>query len=214
VLYSVNMTQMLHILETGKWNDLVDFLLDGIKVLHAAGAQFAAIAANTPHIVFNEIKSHSPLPMLSIVEQTCMKASYMGLTKVGLMGTKFTMQSDFYQKVFRQRGISIVLPHPDEQQVIHNKLMTEIELGVIKETTKQQLLFILKHMIEENYINGLILGCTELPLILDRDEYGIPFLNTTAIHIESIVQYCMKDYGELMQDNIEYRKENTSRTNH
>ena len=117
----------------------------------------------------------------------------MGLKRVGLIGTKFTMQSDFYQKVFRQKGISIFVPNAAEQQLIHDKLMSEIELGVIKETTRQQLLSIIKHMIEENSISGLILGCTELPLILDKDEYGIPFLNTSAIHIESIVQYCMQD---------------------
>jgi len=193
VLYSVNMTRMLQMIEAQKWDNLIDFLLDSINSIHDAGAQFAAIAANTPHIVFNEVKSKAPIPMLSIVEQTCSKAVDMGLKRVGLMGTKFTMQSDFYQRVFRQKGISISLPNSDEQQLIHDKLMSEIELGVIKEATKQQLLSIVKRMIAENSINGLVLGCTELPLILDRDEYGIPFLNTSAIHIESIVRYCIEN---------------------
>src|SRR4030043_392145 len=99
VLCSVNMTQMLHMIEAQKWNNLIDFLLDSINALHGAGAQFAAIASNTPHIVFDEVKSKAPIPMLSIFEQACSKAVVMGLKRVGLMGTKFTMQSDFYQKV-------------------------------------------------------------------------------------------------------------------
>ena len=193
IICSVDMSRMLQMIETQKWNTLIDFLLDNINALHNAGSQFAAIAANTPHIVFDEVKAKAPIPLLSIVEQTCVKAAQMGLKRVGLIGTKFTMQSDFYQKVFRQKGISIFVPNAAEQQLIHDKLMSEIELGVIKETTRQQLLSIVKHMIEENSISGLILGCTELPLILDKDEYGIPFLNTSAIHIESIVQYCMQD---------------------
>jgi aspartate racemase len=108
------------------------------------------------------------------------------------------MQSDYYQKVFQQKGISISVPIADEQQIIHDKLMTEIELGIVRETTRQQLLSIVKHLIERNAIKGLILGCTELPLILDKDEYGIPFLNTTAIHIESIVRYCLENSDKLL----------------
>src|SRR4030066_184441 len=111
------MTQMLQIIEAQKWNNLIDFLLDSINALHGAGAQLAAIAANTPHIVFDEVKSKAPIPMLSIVEQTCSKAVDMGLKRVGLMGTKFTMQSDFYQRVFRRKGIAISLPNSDEQQL-------------------------------------------------------------------------------------------------
>ncbi|MBN2323254.1 MAG: amino acid racemase [Spirochaetes bacterium] len=190
ILYSADVSRLLKMAESKQWNALTEWLLTMINALHKAGAQFAAIASNTTHIVFDEVKSGSPVPLLSIVEETCLKAGSLGLTTLGLLGTKFTMQSDFYQKPFREKGMSVVVPQDGEIQLIHDKLMSEIELGIIRESTRKELLAIVKRMIDEDSIEALILGCTELPMILDRDEYGIIFLNTTAIHIQSIVKYC------------------------
>ena len=131
--------------------------------------------------------------MLSIVEETLTAVEEQGLKKVGLMGTKFTMQSDFYQKTFSTKGIEIVVPNEDEQQYIHTKLEKEIGLGQIVEETRQGLLKIVKRMIDNAAIEGLILGCTELPLILTKEEFGIPFLNTTKIHAESAVRYSLSE---------------------
>jgi len=177
-------------MEAEQWDEIIEWFVNSINTLYRAGAESAAIASNTPHAVFDAVQSKSPIPMISIVEATRSRAVDMGLKRIGLMGTKFTMQSDYYQKAFAQNDLPVIVPKPDEQQEIHNKLMTEIELGVIKDTTRQQLLDIVKRMIKEDSIDALILGCTELPLILDKDEYGIPFLDTVSIHIDSIVKYC------------------------
>ena len=142
-------------------------------------------------IVFDEIKSKSPIPLLSIVESTCTKAQDMKLRNIGLMGTKLTMEADFYKKPFLSRGISVVVPMEEEQQFIHHKLFSEIELGQFRESTKNELLAIAKRMVEQDGIDSLILGCTELSLILTESKFGIPFLNTTAIHCESIITYCI-----------------------
>jgi aspartate racemase len=107
------------------------------------------------------------------------------------MGTAFTMQSDFFQKPFLAREMSVVVPEPDDQNLIHRRLFTEIELGIIKDSTRQELLSVAKRMIDRQGIEALILGCTELPLILTKDEFGIPFLNTTAIHAEAMVLYSL-----------------------
>ena len=192
VIYSADVTKLLGMAEAKQWNNLVKWLVERVNALHRAGAQFAVIGSNTPHIVFDEVKSRSPIPMLSIVEETCLKAESLGLNRLGLMGTKFTMQSDFFQKPFHEKGMSVVIPKDDEIQVIHNKLMSEIELGIINNSTRKELLSIVKRMKDEDSIEALILGCTELPMILDKEEYGITFLNTTAIHIDSIVKYCIK----------------------
>ncbi|HEY9245870.1 MAG TPA: amino acid racemase [Candidatus Methanoperedens sp.] len=191
IIYSADVNRLLELAETREWNKLVEWLVEMVNALHNAGAEFAVIGSNTPHIVFDKVKSMSPLPMLSIVDETCKRASNMKLKKLGLMGTKFTMESDFFQKVFHDADISIIVPMKDEQQFIHNKIIFEIALGIIKNSTRQELLSIVKRMIGEDSIDGLILGCTELPLILEKDEYGIPFLKTTAIHIDSIVDYCI-----------------------
>jgi aspartate racemase len=116
----------------------------------------------------------------------------MGLKNVGLMGTKLTMEAEFYKKPFISTGISVVVPSREEQQLIHHKLFSEIELGIFKDSTREALLSIAKRMVDEEGIDSLILGCTELPLILTESKYHIPFLNTSAIHCESIITHCIE----------------------
>ncbi len=181
----------MSILETKNRSKLVDWLVEKVNSLFRAGAQFAVIGSNTPHIVYNEVKERSPIPLLSIVEETRNKVLSLGLKKPGLMGTKFTMESDFFIKPFSEQGIFVVLPDKEDKELIHNRLFSEIELGIIKDSTRKELLAVVQRMIGRYSIDSLILGCTELPLILTRDEYGIPFLNTTAIHADSIVNYCI-----------------------
>lgn len=193
IIYSVNIDEFMKFVETKNWSGLSEWLLEKISSIHRAGAQFAVIASNTPHIVFDEIKSKSPIPLLSIVEETCNKAQEMDLKNVGLMGTKLTMEADFYKKPFISKGMSVVVPSEKEQQFIHHKLFSEIELGIFKDSTREELLAIAKRMVDEQRIDALILGCTELPLILTQSKYDIPFLNTTAIHCESIIKYCLQD---------------------
>jgi aspartate racemase len=191
VVYSTDVNKLLGLVEAEEWKKLVDWLVARVQSVHSAGADFAVIGANTAHIVFNEVESRSPIPMLSIVNETCRRAESLGLEKPGLMGTGFTMKSDFFQKPFYKKGITVVVPDEEDQKYIHDKLMSEIELGIINNSTKEGLLAIVNKMIEQHSIDSVILGCTELPLILDRDEFGIPFLNTTAIHVKSIVEYCI-----------------------
>jgi aspartate racemase len=191
IIYSADLTELLQILEAKAPDKLVEWLLARVGALYRAGAEFAAIASNTPHVVFDEVARRSPLPLISIVEATCGKAETLGVKRPGLLGTRFTMQADFFQKTFNERGMVVVVPSEDEQQFIHEKLFSEIELGIIKEETREGLLSIVKRMIERDSIDSLILGCTELPLILPEQAYDIPFLNTTAIHIESIVKHCL-----------------------
>ena len=193
IIYSANLNELMKFVETKNWSRLSEWLLKKISSIHRAGAEFAVIASNTPHIVFDEIKSKSPISLLSIIEETCNKAQEMDLKNIGLMGTKLTMEADFYKKPFISKGISVAVPSEEEQQLIHHKLFSEIELGIFKDSTREKLLAIAKRMVDEEGIDSLILGCTELPLILTESKYGIPFLNTTAIHCESIIKHCLQD---------------------
>jgi aspartate racemase len=193
IIYSANLNELMKFVETKNWPRLSEWLLKKIFSIHRAGAEFAVIASNTPHIVFDEIKSKSPIPLLSIIEETCNKAQEMDLKNIGLMGTKLTMEADFYKKPFISKGISVAVPSEEEQQLIHHKLFSEIELGIFKDLTREKLLAIAKRMVDEEGIDSLILGCTELPLILTESKYGIPFLNTAAIHCESIIKHCLQD---------------------
>ncbi len=191
LIYSANLSEFMRLLEAGKWGQIAEWLLDMVRALARAGAEFAAIGSNTPHVVFDQVSSSSPVPMLSIVEATGARAQAMGLERLGLLGTGFTMNSDFYQKVFRQKGMSLVVPEEPDRKLIQERLFSEIELGIIKDSTRQELLAIVERMIEKQSIDSVVLGCTELPLILDRSDYAVPFLNTTAIHAEAMARYCL-----------------------
>lgn len=182
----------MKIVNAKDWDALTDWLLGKVVSLHKAGAEFAAIGSNSPHIVFDQVRSRLPIPMLSIVEETCKNAQKRNFRKRGLFGTRFTMESDFYKRPFQENKMTVVVPEKEDQELIHHTLFSEIELGIIKDSTREELLSIVKKMIKMHSIDALILGCTELPLILNRDEFGNPFLNTTAIHAESIVSYCIE----------------------
>ena len=192
IVYSANMTELMGLIQSQNWEKLSAWLLDKITSVQRAGAEFAAIASNTPHIVFDEIQAKSPLPLLSIVEATCRQARSLGLRKPGLMGTKLTMEADFYKKPFIAEGMAVYVPSEDEQNLIHHRLFSEIELGIFKDSTREELLGIAERMVNEHGIDSLILGCTELPLILTESRFGIAFLNTTAIHCQGIVKSCLE----------------------
>ncbi len=192
IIYSANLSSLMKILEAKDWGGLTDWLLEKVVSLQKAGAEFAVIGANTPHIVFDKVRSRSPIPMLSIIEETRKNAQKRGFKKLGLLGTKFTMEADFFKKPFVDNKMAVVVPEKEDQELIHHRLFSEIELGIMKDSTREELLSIVKKMIDRHSIDALILGCTELPLILNKDKFGIPFLNTTAIHAESIVNYCVE----------------------
>ena len=191
LVYSANIHEFMKFVSSNDWAGISAWLLAKINSLKIAGADFVAIASNTPHVVFDQIEPKSPLPLLSIVEATCNKAEELDLKNIGLMGTKLTMETDFYKKPFLAKGISVITPTDEEQKLIHHRLFSEIELGILKDSTRDELLSIVKRMVDEDKIDSLILGCTELPLILTKNEFGIPFLNTSAIHCEKIVTYCI-----------------------
>lgn len=187
IIYSMDVNYLTKLVGNKQWNELTQWLADGIDVLHKAGADFGFISANTPHIVFDKVQELSPIHLLSIIDETSKHIEKTGIKKVGLLGTKFTMQSGIFQRACE--NIQIFVPNEKEQEYIHNKLTSEIELGSFLDETRKGFLDIIKRMIEDNSIEGVILGCTELPLLLTKDEFGLPFFNTTKIHVESVIKY-------------------------
>lgn len=188
IINSIDLRKMINLIEANKLGEMTAYLLDEIHRLARAGADFALLASNTPHIVFEDLQRQSPLPLLSIVQSACEAAKAMGLKRVGLFGTRFTMQGRFYPEVFSRHGITLALPEPDDQEYIHNKYMSELINGIFLPETRAGLLAIVERLKEKTDIQGLILGGTELPLILrDATDETIPFLDTTRIHVEAAV---------------------------
>jgi aspartate racemase len=188
VIYSASLSRMLALQNAGRHAELVTYLLDALKALHRAGAGLALIASNTPHEYFEELEAAAPLPLLSIVEAACRRACELGLRRLGLVGTGFTMRADFYPRVFARAGMSVVVPSPEEQAYIHDRIFAELELGEVVPATRASFLEVVRRLQEEERIDGLILGCTELPLMFPRDELGMPFLNTSRIHVEAALE--------------------------
>jgi aspartate racemase len=192
LINSVNLTEMVELITASRWDRLTDRLSEELRKLVSAGADFGVLAANTPHVVFDGLRERCPIPLLSIVEATCDAARARVFTQVGLFGTRFTMQGRFYPDVFARAGIRLVSPDPEDQAYIHEKYMGELVAGVFLPATRDRLIAIARKMKDASGIQGLILGGTELPLILrDEAEVGLPLLDTTAIHVERIV-------GELL----------------
>jgi len=189
IINSINMKKMLDLIGEKKLNEVTDYLVAEIRKVASAGADFALLASNTPHIVFNQINEKSSLSLISIVEATCEEVISKAIHRVGLFGTKFTMEGGFYNKIFSDHGIEVISPDEKDQNYIHGKYMGELVKGIIRVETKNELLKIVNRLQTESHIQGLILGGTELPLILkDTDANDIPFFDTTRIHVESIMK--------------------------
>lgn len=193
IIYSVNMSEFLGLMKEKRYDQVAAYLLKKLERLKLAGAEFAAISANTPHLLFDRIKENTPLPLISIVEAACAECIKRKLKRPGLFGTGFTMNTSFYPEVFNMHGIDVIMPEKEDKELIDHKLFSEIELGIFKDDTRLILINIIEKMVRKQNIDSLILGCTEFPLILKENTYaGVPVLNTTKIHVDAIVKYCIK----------------------
>jgi len=191
VINSIDLQKGIDFLEAHDLAGMTDFLLNEIKKLPPAGAQFGIIAANTPHIVFDEVRARSPIPFISIVEASCDYAKSRNLKRLALFGTRYTMQADFYQNVFRREGIELIIPDPKDQDYIHEKYFAELVPGIFLPETHAGLLAIVDRM--KAKIEGVLLAGTELARILrDESHNGVALLDTGKIHCQAAVNEMLK----------------------
>lgn len=184
---SVNVFDVLRLCGEQKYDELTDYLMAAIENLMNSGADFAALSANTPHIVFDRLQEKSTIPLVSIIETTCDEAIRLNKKKIGLLGTIFTMTGDFFKTPFIENNIEIIVPTKDEMTFINNKISSELELGIVKEDTLVSFQKIIERMKNENGIEAVVLGCTELPLILNDEVSPVPCLDTMKIHIQALI---------------------------
>jgi aspartate racemase len=188
ILNSIDLQKMLGFVERGELAGLVEYLSRELQRLAAAGAEFGLLASNTPHIVFDELQRESPIPLISIVQAACDATKELGVKRAALFGTRFTMQGNFYPEVFSRAGITLSAPSLAEQDYIHGRYMNELVRGVFLPETQARLLKFADAMMERDGIEAVILGGTELPLLLQGSgHHGIRLLDTTKIHVERAV---------------------------
>lgn len=193
ILNSIDNKKLVDLVTANELAAAADYMSGEIEVLACAGAGLALIAAVTPHLVFEEVQARARIPMLSIVEATCDAATAAGLRRLALFGTRFTMQAEFFPKACARRGIEIVVPKTEEQAFIHEKYMGELYVGTILNETRAGLLKIVAEMKERDGVDGLILGGTELSLILREPKAaGLPVLDATQIHVDAAVEWLLR----------------------
>jgi aspartate racemase len=167
---------------------LIDYLGESIRRLAGAGVDFIAMTANTPHIVFDELAARSPVPLLSIVETCADEAQSRGLKRLALLGTRFTMEAPFYPEVFARRGLAVVTPSADERVLVHERYVGQLLKGDFRDETRNEIVSVIERLARDEGVEGLILGGTELPLLLRTDVVaGLPTLDTTSLHVEAIL---------------------------
>lgn len=167
---------------------LIEYFADSVSRLVRSGADFIAITANTPHIIFDEIAARSTVPLISIVETCAEEARRRGLTRLALLGTRFTMEAPFYPDVFRRFGLSVLPPDESDRVWVHDRYVNQLLKGNFLDETRKEFTDLITRMRDEKGIDAVILGGTELPLLLLSSEVaGLPLLDTTALHVDAIV---------------------------
>ena len=168
---------------------LVEYLSASLARLAAAGSDFAAMAANTPHVVFDELVARSPIPLVSIVEACADEAQRLQLRRVGLLGTRFTMEGSFYPTVFARREIAVVSPNDEERAWVHERYVEQLLKGEFRDETRTGVVAVVTRLRDQEKIDGIIMGGTELTILLSAPVIaGIPALDTTALHVDAIVK--------------------------
>ena len=193
IINSLDVDKGIALLDQGRLSDLAEYLASGVESLVRAGAQFGFIAANTPHIVFDEVQQRSAIPLISIVRATCERVKARGMKKVGLFGTGFTMRGSFYPEEFRRAGIALTPPKEAEISFIHEKYLGELLIGRFLPETRAGIMRIAQRMKAEDSVEAVVLAGTELPLLLREGEKSdVEFLDTTEIHVEAVVDELLR----------------------
>jgi aspartate racemase len=168
---------------------LIEYLLESLGRLAGARVDFVAMAANTPHVVFDELVARTPVPLVSIVESCAEEARRLGLKRLGLLGTRFTMEGSFYPTTFARYGMAVVSPTAEERVWIHERYVGQLLNGDFRDETRQGVIAVIERLRKDEKIDGVVLGGTELTILLSGPVVaGVPALDTTALHVTAIVK--------------------------
>ena len=192
ILYSVDFDDVEKLQHRGDWESLTLLMIEAAQKVKKAGADFLVICTSTMHKMADEVQKATQVPLLHIADVTGEAIKANGQSRVGLLGTKFTMEQDFYKgRLKKNHGIDVLIPEDKERQAIHDILYNELCLGEIKELSREKFQSIIQNLVERG-AQGVILGCTEIPLIVHQDDYEIPLYDTTALHARAAVDFALR----------------------
>ena len=192
IMYSVDFEEIEKLQHQGQWKQLTEIMIDAAQRVERAGADFVVLCTNTMHKMADEVQQNIKIPLLHIADATAEKIKEKGLRKIGLLGTKFTMEEDFYKgKLKEKHGLDVIIPSEEERQIVHDVIYKELCLGEIKRSSKEQFKKIIQNLVS-NGAEGIILGCTEIPLLIKQEDVEVPLFDTTMLHAKAAVEFSIK----------------------
>jgi aspartate racemase len=191
VLYSVNFADVAALQRAAKWKEATDLMIDAAHRVEKAGADFVLICTNTMHKMAPEVQASIKIPLLHIADATAQKVKGLGMRKVGLLGTTFTMEDDFYKgRLMRDHGLDVLIPNAEDRQAIHRVIFDELCVGEQNPKSRDTYITIMNHLANEG-AEGIILGCTEIGLLIQNHHCRVPIFDTTIIHAETAVEWAL-----------------------
>lgn len=191
MLYNLNQSRVHRYQARGDWQAIADLLVDAGSRLQHGGVDALLFCANTPHRVYEQVASQFDIPILHIADATAKAIKAQGLSKVGLIGTRFTMKQDFLTNRLNKKGVQTVLPHTEEAIVeLHRIIQEELVHGEIKPSSKQYVCNEIQNLVDYG-IEGIVLGCTEFPLLVSETDFSIPTFDTIKIHAQAAVDFLL-----------------------
>ena len=190
LIFSVSFQRYADWSKQDRWDLIAEGLSEAGQKLAAAGADFVIISANTMHLVLDEVRARVPVPVLSLLYALVEAIQARGFRTVGLLGTKFTMEKPFYREALAQHGIEVLMPDAEDRAYVNRVIYDELVAGQIRDESREGYLRII-HGLHERGAEAVILGCTEIPLLVSEADAGLPLLDTTAIHAEAALRYAI-----------------------
>ncbi len=192
VMYSVDFAPIEDMMEAGEWEQITAILADCARRIEKAGADFLVICTNTMHMLADDIQKQIGIPILNIIDAAAAEIKRRGINTIGLLGTRFTMEQDFYKgRLMEKHQLKVLIPSPEDITVIHRIIMDELSTGVINDVAKKKYWQIINRLVEQG-AGGILLGCTEIPLLVKEEEGNVPLFDTTGIHAAAAVDFALK----------------------
>ncbi len=190
LINSVNYPAIAKLTAAGKWDDIAKIMKDAAIALQTAGATCILLGANTMHNVAPQVRAAINIPFIHIAEETGKEVVKKGIKKVALLGTKYTMQLPFFKNILESMGIETIIPNDMDVQIINEGIYNELALGILTEKTKESYLQIMQKL-QQSGAEGIVLGCTEIPLLIKENDFDLPLFDTTFIHASAAVKYSL-----------------------
>lgn len=191
VMYSLDFAEIEALQNQNRWEEATQLMIDAAQNVQNGGADFVLICTNTMHKMAEDVQKHIDIPILHIADATAETIKIKGLTKIGLLGTRFTMEEQFYRgRLESKHGLTVIIPSEGDREIIHRVIYDELCLGEIKSSSKDKYAAIIDKLIQAG-AQGIILGCTEISLLVDDAQSAVPIFDTTLIHATSAVEYAL-----------------------